>query len=84
MRMVYEITAAGFDGPTDASDDLVYWVGAQSAEDVHVAIKGTGAMFHQPVLCGDLDIDFHLPRDLHAMRKVLAVESNFYARSNSR
>ncbi len=47
VRRIYEITAAGFDGGTDETDDRVFWVEADSSEQVRDAIKDCGA-----ILCG--------------------------------
>lgn len=46
---VFEVTAAGFDGATDETDDLVFWVAALSQSDVEKAIADTGAR-----LCGEV------------------------------
>lgn len=40
---VFEVTAAGFDGSTDETDDDVIWVAALSQADVEKAIADTGA-----------------------------------------
>lgn len=58
----FEITAAGFDASTDATDDLVFWVAAPTEDLVKKAIMDTGAAF-----CGEIDhielvdADFTLP-----------------------
>lgn len=71
MRKSYEVTAAGFDGSTSATDDRVFWVRAESADAVRVAIDGTGAVFHD-VIDGDDAIDFTLPEDEAQLRAALA------------
>lgn len=62
-QAVFEVTAAGYDGSDDATDELVFWVLAPSANDVEAAVKDTGAKF-----CGKVEgltpggyIDFTLP-----------------------
>jgi hypothetical protein len=67
----FEVTAAGFDGGTDETDDRVYWVHAENAEHVHEAIKDTGATY-----CGEIDvfnenIDYVLPRQGLAFSEAL-------------
>jgi hypothetical protein len=59
---IFEVTAAGFDGSTDETDDLVYWVASPSRREVETAIKDTGAK-----LCDEVpdlrpqDADYTLP-----------------------
>ncbi len=67
----FEITAAGFDGGSDATDDRVFWVQAESAEVVQQAIAGTRAIFHHETIDGGSDIDFRLPADFDVMRSAL-------------
>jgi thymidine phosphorylase len=43
VKHIYEITAAGFDGSTDETDDHVIWVSADSEQQVRAAIQDTGA-----------------------------------------
>lgn len=68
----FEITAAGFDGATDETDNLVFWVLAPSSAIVEKAIADTGAKF-----CGELpseclpDVEFELPRQQIAFSSVL-------------
>jgi hypothetical protein len=71
MNKSFEVTAAGFDGSSDATDDRVFWVQADSAETVLAAIEGTGALFHD-IIDGDSGIDFMLPKDEAQLRKKLA------------
>ena len=49
---VFEVTAAGCDGSTDATDDHVFWVAASTEEIVKTAIKDTG-----PAFCGEIEMD---------------------------
>ena len=61
----FEVTAAGFNGATDETDNLVFWVLAPSSEIVEKSIEDTGAKF-----CGELpavcipDAEFELPRQV--------------------
>ena len=50
MYQVYEITAAGFFGGTDATDDRVLFVAARSARQIMKIAKGLGATF-----CGEVE-----------------------------
>lgn len=70
---VYEVTAAGFYGGTDETDDRVYWVNAPDEATVLSAIADTGSDF-----CGEIDIepgdpgiDFELPRQSIAFSSAL-------------
>lgn len=69
---VFEVTAEGFDGSSDQTDQLVFWVGATSADEVLTAIRDTGAK-----LCGQIsddclpDVDFHLPGESMAFSSAL-------------
>jgi hypothetical protein len=65
---VFEVTAAGFDGGSDDTDDLLYWVAARTEEEVQAAIEDTGACFRGNVgfsaavdVTRDVDVDFKLP-----------------------
>lgn len=65
---VFEVTAAGFDGGSDDTDDLVYWVTARTEEEVQAAIADTGACFRGNVgfsdtidVTRDVGVDFKLP-----------------------
>lgn len=65
MLSVYEVTAAGFSGDTDETDDRVIWVLAERREDVLRAIEDTGASYHG-VITGYVDptaIDFYLSEE---------------------
>lgn len=69
-RRGYEVTAAGFDGGTDATDDRVFWVAADTEVEVAQAIKGTGAtLWGLSNTCGISD--FTLPADAEKLRDVL-------------
>lgn len=48
---IFEVTAAGFYGGTDKTDNLVYWIRAETAGDVENAIQDTGAKFW-----GEIDV----------------------------
>jgi len=61
---VYEVTAAGFEGSSDETDDLVFWVRARTEAEVREAIADTGASFSGMVQSAtDADVDFTLPRE---------------------
>jgi hypothetical protein len=61
-QTVFEITAAGFNGGSDETDDLVIWVSALSPAIVKSAIADTGATFCGPVDGNPIeDADFELP-----------------------
>lgn len=66
----YEVTAAGFDASTDATDDRVLWVQADSSSTVESAIAGTGAVLHDTIDV-DTDIDFILPVNRDDLRQRL-------------
>lgn len=66
----FEVTAMGFDGSSDETDDRVFWVKAHSAEEVKSAIEGTNAGFHDQIDC-DSDIDFELPAQVAELREAL-------------
>lgn len=70
MLRTFEVTGAGFDGGTNATDDRVFWVQALSADLVRQAIDGTGAEFHDAI-DGDSDIDFRLPAEIGELREAL-------------
>jgi len=67
---VWEVTAAGFDGGTDDTDDRVYWVRADSEQQVAEVIADTGAKLHDelPIGHADNDIDFDLTQPGQAMQ----------------
>lgn len=80
---VYEVTAAGFDGSSDATDDLVFWIAATSAEDVHQAIQGTGAVFGEEVLgCSLNDADFTLPAQAMNLSSALLEKASEHRNQN--
>jgi hypothetical protein len=64
VQNVYEVTAAGFDGSTDATDDRVYWVTAPDVLTVLDAIKDTDAQYTGRLDCpvDKSAVDFDLPR----------------------
>lgn len=69
---VFEVTAAGFDGNSGETDDLVFWVAANSAGQVRDAIKDTGATFCGEVLGWSLsDADFTLPQQAMTLSSAL-------------
>ncbi|WP_186214891.1 hypothetical protein [Burkholderia gladioli] len=71
--IAFEVTAAGFNGGTDATDGRVFWVLATSPDEVLIAIDGTGATFHGSIdIVRDGDIDFRLPQDWLPLRASLA------------
>lgn len=68
----FEVTAKGYDGSTDETDHLVFWVNAPSIDLLEQAIEGTGAGFCDTILVeGDEDIDFWLPRQMAELRAAL-------------
>lgn len=71
IRPVYEVTAAGFNGGTDATDDRVLWVEADSLEQIEQAVAGLGAQVHGDPACEAGEIEFHLPTDHEALRAKL-------------
>lgn len=71
--IAFEVTAPGFNGGTDATDDRVFWLLATSLDEVLIAIDGTGATFHGSIdIVRDGDIDFRLPQDWLTLRTSLA------------
>lgn len=65
----WEITAYGFDGGTDETDDRIIWVTAESEAQVQDAIAGTDADYTPLTLLPPADaVDFHLPEDADALR----------------
>ncbi len=67
VARVFEVTGAGFDGGTDETDDRVYWVLADSSEQVAEAIKDCGALIGESIAEEDCEIDFDLTRPGQAM-----------------
>lgn len=69
---VFEVTAAGFDGSTDDTDDRVFWINAPNGIEVLRAISNTGAK-----LCAEIEgghrenVDFTLPEDTEKLRATL-------------
>lgn len=80
----FEVTAAGFDASTDATDERVYWVNAPNRETVEQVIKDTGARFHDQVEChdDDPDVDFHLPRQSIAFSEALLTWAGYERNKN--
>lgn len=68
--MIFELTAAGFDGGTDETDDLVFWVEASSEEEVAAVAVNTGAQYQrlQGVTVPAQAVDYRLPGDAEALR----------------
>jgi hypothetical protein len=80
----YEVTAHGFDGGTDETDDSVLWVKydlsatAASMADVVVntiadAVDATVVVLPDVHIDGSKDVDFHLPSELLNMKKRLTL-----------
>jgi hypothetical protein len=70
--MNFEITAVGFDGMTDATDDRVLWVAAPDLATLENAVAGVPHLGISDVLgASDGDIDYVLPKDAHELRTVL-------------
>lgn len=67
---VFEVTAAGFIGGTDATDDRVFWVESDNAETVEQAVAGTAATFHGKIEV-EQDIDFRLPAQAAEFQQAL-------------
>jgi hypothetical protein len=70
-HVVFEVVGAGFDAGTDATDDRVFWIRADSADAVESAISGLGAKLCCTVNSLDA-IDFTLPKDEEKLREKLA------------
>lgn len=70
---VFEVTAFGFDGATDETDDRVLWVSAPSIEVVQAVVAGMGTkvceLLSKPTLDDMVDVDFHLPQDTVALQE---------------
>ena len=63
---IFEVTAHGFDGGSDLTDDRVFWVISTSRELVEDCIVGTGAeLWGEGIgVLGDEDlVDFRLPSE---------------------
>lgn len=80
---VFEVVAAGFDGASDATDDLVFLVTAHSADVVREAIADTGAEF-----CGELqgwdlaEADYTLPAQSMGLSSALLEKASDYRNRN--
>lgn len=72
----FEITAAGFNGATSDTDELVYWVAAPSITAIQSAIADTGAKFCGYVEACHADIDFTLPQDTLRMQEALLTHAS--------
>lgn len=69
---VHEITAAGFDGGDDSTDDRVLWV-IGTTEQVRQVTEGLDAGWGtSSIPADDPNIDFNLPKDFDALRRRLA------------
>lgn len=69
MNSVYEVTAAGFSGDTDITDDRVIWVEAEDMIEVEVLVAGTGAKLWGAIGTADTHVaDYFLPEDAEAFR----------------
>jgi len=80
---VFEVTAAGFDASSDETDDLVFWVAANSAEQVREAIKDTGAVFCGEVLGWSLnDAEFTLPAQAMGLSSALLEKASEHRNAN--
>lgn len=77
-RRVFEVLGQRFDGGTDATDDRVLWIVADSLNDVTAAINGMGGSVSEVLdmgddMAGELGvIDFTLPGDAAALRERMA------------
>ena len=71
---LFEVTAFGFDGGTDETDDRVLWVSAPSIEVVQAAVEGLGAQVSQLGYAPDPhqeemdEVDFCLPESTEALK----------------
>lgn len=66
----YEVRAFGFDDSADTTDSRVFWVKAQSIDEVSQAIAGTNAK--SVITIDDYDcIDFHLPAQAQLLKAKL-------------
>ena len=57
---IFEVTAFGYDGSLDETDDRVFWVKAQNLQEVRAALAGTKANVHG-MIEDEVEIDFVLP-----------------------
>ena len=83
---LYEVTAAGFDGGSDDTDDHVLWVLAPSAEVVQDAIQDTDATFcgevvRGPWITADL-ADFKLPAQSMQLASALLEKASEHRNRN--
>lgn len=63
---IFEVTAHGFDGGSDLTDDRVFWVEAPNKQVVLDLLVDTGAEYWGEIIeaLGDQDlIDFRLPAE---------------------
>lgn len=67
----FEIVGYGFNGATDATDDRIYWVYAESHDVTRAAIAGTLAAGFHDMPDGDTSTDFTLPADNEKLRAAL-------------
>ena len=76
---VYEVTAPGFDGGDDSTDDRVIWLIVDiptGLDDLQQEAARLGGVFHPDPLVGDHEellaaADFAWPNDLKAFRAVM-------------
>lgn len=67
--MQFEVTAAGFDGRTDQTDNRIFWVSAPNEESVKSAIEGLDASVDQLWdKIHDKEINFFLPGDEQGLK----------------
>lgn len=80
---VFEVTAAGYDGSSDETDDLVFWVAAFWQDQVELAISDTGAKLVGEVPdWGLADADFFLPGQTMALSSALLEKASEYRNKN--
>jgi hypothetical protein len=69
VRQLFDVTAIGFDGDTDETDDRVLWVRARSLEHLQQALEGvpyqsiTDLPDDLKVNESDIDFDLRVPDD---------------------
>jgi hypothetical protein len=73
--MNFEITAAGFDGATDATDDRVLWVSAPTVLHMDSVLEGMPYLSVVPLpvdmKVDDQSLDYLLPKDDRELRAAL-------------
>lgn len=79
---VFEVTAAGFDGGSDDTDDCVFWVSAPSEDIVKSAIADTGSEFCGEVKAPASDVDYVLPRQAEQFASVLLEKASEHRNRN--